>query len=216
MVDAFSYRPRFRDMRIKPPKPDQAEPDERVCDAPDCSAPGVCRAPVSPGNRTEFYWFCPAHAAEYNKNWDFFADMDETAAAAYQAGAATGHRPTWSMNGGGRFRTARDGVRASARARAAAGGDWSNVFDDTMGLFGEPPSKRTEDAPKGRRLGKLERRALETLGLEVDAEPDAARQRYTELVKALHPDANGGDRSTEARLTEVIRAFKTLRKAGFV
>ena len=47
---------------------------------------------------------------------------------------------------------------------------------------------------------------------------DAAtiRRRYTELLKRCHPDANGGDRSTEHKLQRVIKAFRTLRKAKLV
>ena len=37
--------------------------------------------------------------------------------------------------------------------------------------------------------------------------------KYAELVKRCHPDANGGDRSAETRLQRVIKAYKTLQKA---
>ena len=39
------------------------------------------------------------------------------------------------------------------------------------------------------------------------------KARYKELVKRLHPDANGGDRSSETRLQDVIVAYKTLMSA---
>jgi curved DNA-binding protein CbpA len=32
-------------------------------------------------------------------------------------------------------------------------------------------------------------------------------------LKRLHPDANGGDRSTEDKLARVIKAFKVLKAA---
>ena len=38
--------------------------------------------------------------------------------------------------------------------------------------------------------------------------------RYKELVKRHHPDANGGDRSTEDRLIEIINAYKYLKSVG--
>lgn len=38
--------------------------------------------------------------------------------------------------------------------------------------------------------------------------------RYTELVKKCHPDSNGGDRSAEHKLQRVLKAWKTLKKAG--
>ena len=56
-------------------------------------------------------------------------------------------------------------------------------------------------------------RALTTLGLDEGATPEAVRARYKELVKRLHPDANGGDRSREDKLREIIQAYKYLRSA---
>ena len=49
--------------------------------------------------------------------------------------------------------------------------------------------------------------------LEESADPAAIRARYKELVKRLHPDANGGDRSREEKLREIIQAYKHLRTA---
>jgi curved DNA-binding protein CbpA len=40
------------------------------------------------------------------------------------------------------------------------------------------------------------------------------RQRYSTLVRRYHPDKNGGDRSHEGRLAEVIEAYQLLRKAA--
>jgi curved DNA-binding protein CbpA len=34
-------------------------------------------------------------------------------------------------------------------------------------------------------------------------------------VKRLHPDANGGDRSSEDKLREIIQAYNYLKAAGF-
>ena len=60
-----------------------------------------------------------------------------------------------------------------------------------------------------------ERKAFDTLGLEIDATAEALKARYKELVKRLHPDANGGDRGSEDRLRQIIQAYQYLRSAGF-
>lgn len=39
------------------------------------------------------------------------------------------------------------------------------------------------------------------------------KTRYKELVKLLHPDANGGDTAAEERLKDINDAYETLRKA---
>ena len=41
------------------------------------------------------------------------------------------------------------------------------------------------------------------------------KRTYKELVKRYHPDVNGGDRSAEERLAQVIRAYGVLKKSNF-
>ncbi|MDP3382888.1 MAG: molecular chaperone DnaJ, partial [Phenylobacterium sp.] len=86
MPGAFQYKPKFVDIRVRPPKPGETEraddvfalkPGERRCDHPGCSMPAAARAPKSREMMNEHYWFCQPHAAEYNRNWNFFAGMSE-------------------------------------------------------------------------------------------------------------------------------------------
>ena len=56
--------------------------------------------------------------------------------------------------------------------------------------------------------------ARDHLGLPLDADRKALRGRYSELVRKFHPDRNGGDRSYETRLQEVVEAYQLLRKAA--
>ena len=110
MATAFQYKPRFRDMRVRPPKDgeDQAEadvltlkPGEKRCQWPDCSRAATARAPKSREKLSEFYDFCQAHAGEYNKSWNFYAGMSEgEVRAAQENEAMTGGRPTWEMKAG--------------------------------------------------------------------------------------------------------------------
>jgi len=58
-----------------------------------------------------------------------------------------------------------------------------------------------------------ERHALGVLGLNDDADLHAVRRRYSRLVRRYHPDRNGGDRSHERKLGQVISAWQLLRRA---
>ncbi len=60
-----------------------------------------------------------------------------------------------------------------------------------------------------------QRKALDALGLEVGATSQQVKMRFKELVKRHHPDANGGDRSTEDRLVEIIQSYNYLKSVGF-
>lgn len=212
MSGAFQYRPKFVDIRVRPPKPEEEaaaadvhalKPGERRCDHADCLAVATARAPKSRATPGHFYWFCQAHAAEYNKSWNFFAGMSEEAIAQAQAERITGERPTWSFKASNRSR------EAAARNKGPEG--WNDPFS----LFGFAKAPQTEARrPDGRVLGKLERGALADLDLPETAEGPQIRARYTELVKKCHPDSNGGDRGAEHKLQRVLKAWKTLKKAG--
>jgi hypothetical protein len=212
MSSAFQYKPKFVDIRVRPPKEGEAEaqadvhalkPGERACDHVGCRAAASTRAPKSRDMLSEHYWFCQPHAAEYNRSWDFFAGMSEAQVRQEQEKRLTGDRPTWQFKAS---RFAREAASFSQRAGTGRG------YADPLGVFG---GGAAATAP-ARRLGKLERNALFDLDLTEDAEGPAIRARYTELVKRCHPDANGGDRSAESRLQRVIKAYKTLQKAKLV
>jgi DnaJ-class molecular chaperone len=66
-----------------------------------------------------------------------------------------------------------------------------------------------------RKLKTLEAKAFETLGLSQAATPEEIKSRYKDLVKMHHPDANDGDRGSEAQLRAAIEAHKLLKLNGF-
>jgi hypothetical protein len=134
--------------------------------------------------------------------------MNDDDVAKYQKEALIGHRPTWKMgmNGGkppGRSHSARFKPGFSA--------------EDPMGLFREfgGSAERAEGEPRRRVVHNAERKALEALGLEGEATAQEIKSRFKMLVKRHHPDANGGDRSTEDRLREIIQAYNYLKTVGF-
>jgi hypothetical protein len=185
MPPRFQYKPKFRDIRVRPPKEGEAEAREDV-------------NALKPGER--------ACAAEYNRNWDFFAGMSEGEVRRRQQDEAfTGGRPTWEMKAG---RMSREAAAFSAKFGKGEG------YRDPFNMFGGAAGPRPAPEPEARKLGKIERNALAELDLDAGAEPAAIRTRYTELVRRLHPDANGGDRAGEQRLQKVIRAYQALRKTG--
>ena len=90
----------------------------------------------------------------------------------------------------------------------------SGSWRDSFGLFGRK-GEQTPNAPgEDRRIGKLERAALADMDLDARTDKAAVKARYHELLKRFHPDLNQGDRGAEAKLQRVIKAYKTLKKAG--
>ena len=64
--------------------------------------------------------------------------------------------------------------------------------------------------PHAPRYNALALKALLTLDLDANATEASIKARYKELVKRHHPDANGGDRSSEDKLREIIQAYNYL------
>jgi hypothetical protein len=194
--------PLFDRVRVKPEKDRRPKPGGPRCDWVGCNDAGTHRAPKGRNNEKEYWRFCLNHVREYNQSYNFFAGMNDAAVMAYQKDAITGHRPTWKMGTG----------KSSPRPdRPAFGGS-----ADPFGLFGEGLREEQRQRAEHRRpIRNAERKALDVLGLEVGATAQQVKRRFKELVKRHHPDANGGDRSTEDRLVEINQSYNYLKSVGF-
>ena len=185
----------FDRIRVRPAPQEPATASTR-CDHPGCLGVGLYRAPMGRDREGQYFSFCMDHVREYNASYDYFRGMDDEALNKYQKEEVVGHRPTWSMG-------ARRGAQPS-RDRA----------DET--IFGEARvyrrrGTRGRTAQSEPRYNAVALKALMTLELDARADEKTIKARYKELVKRHHPDANGGDRSSEQKLREIIQAYNYLR-----
>jgi hypothetical protein len=103
----------------------------RLCDRHGCSEPGDRPAPKSPNSRDRWY-FCEAHAAEYNRNWNYFEGLTAEAAAEREAEerrgadafASAGH---YGWGGPGDGSRSRDEMRALDVLELEADADFDAV-----------------------------------------------------------------------------------------
>ena len=203
--------PFFDRLRVKPDEQRRAQKDAPRCEWPGCAEAGDHRAPKGRGNEGKYWHYCLAHVREYNQTYNYFAGMGEDAVSAYQKDALTGHRPTWKMG----MRGARSAAERNAR-EANLGFDgvrWHDPFRffEEVGGIGQA----VPESPESRMIRNAERKAFGVLALEINASAAEIKSRFKELVKIHHPDTNGGDRSTEDRLREIIQAYNYLKSAGF-
>lgn len=146
----------------------------------------------------QYFCFCLDHVREYNASYNYFNGMSAEAVAHYQRDSLVGHRPTWAMGA----------KRPSGKPDAAS--DDPSRLADTLGLYRGQKRHYSCAEPERPRHGIAALKALGQLGLDDSADAVAIKTRYKDLVKRLHPDANGGDRSNEERLREIIRAYHYL------
>lgn len=187
----------FDRIRVKPVERAPEKAPTTPCSYPGCAAEGVFRAPKGREREGEYFCFCRDHVREYNASYDYFRGMDDASMARFRQADAVGHRPTWKL-----------GARAAAAGRHPID---ETVFAEARaarrrGARGKPP--QNEPPP---RYNALAVKALMALELGADATPPKIKARYKDLVKRHHPDANGGDRSSEDRLREIIQAYNFLR-----
>jgi hypothetical protein len=201
--------PIFDRIRVKPNQKRKAKAEPApTCEWAGCKEPGGHRAPKGRNSEGKFWNYCLDHVREYNANYNYFAGMKDDAVQQYQKDALTGHRPTWKMGQNGGEKNRKPGKNPDL-----TGESWSDpfrIFDGTAGT-----GRQDSAAPEGRMIRNAERKAFDTLGLDIDATAVALKARYKELVKRHHPDANGGDRSSEDRLRNVIQAYNYLKAQGF-
>jgi len=174
----------------------------RLCAHPGCREPGEFRAPGlqrpdfdGPG---DWRWLCLDHVREFNSGYNFFSGMSPDEIERAQTPFAGWERET--------------------RAFASTGGAdrpprWADFSDPLDAIGARFRDARPVERQDGRPLSGENRRDLKTLGLAPDATRKDLRQRYADLVRRYHPDRNGGDRSHEKALGEVIAAYTRLKGA---
>jgi hypothetical protein len=205
--------PLFDRIRVKAGADRRVRPDCPGCDWPGCDAGSTHRAPTGRLREGEYWRFCLDHVREYNHSYYFFAGMSTDDIARYQKDAIVGHRPTWKMG--------MNGGRPNGRSHSARFQPNVEDADDPLGLFrhfGGAAGRTDGEHLRGRGsrvIHNAERKALDTLGLEPGTTTAEIKLRFKTLVKRHHPDANGGDRSTEDRLREIIQAYNYLKSVGF-
>jgi len=203
--------PLFDRIRVKPDQDRRPRPTHPVCDWPGCAQAASHRAPKGRTQEKEYWCFCLEHVREYNHSYNFFAGMSDEAVARYQKDAVIGHRPTWKM-----------GMLGGKRAKKPSVGRFFSGYgeaDDPFEMFREfgarPRRGHNGAEAKRRAVRNAERKAFHVMGLEADAERLEIKARFKELVKRHHPDANGGDRTSEDKLREIIEAYNYLKSVGY-
>ena len=173
-----------------------SETSTRVCEKDGCSKPGLYRAPKAPDVLDDFFWFCKECAREYNQHWNFFDGTTEAEMNAQMSKDKVWERQTKSFSD------------PEARAWARLG------IEDAHQVLG---GNATQNPGKGRsgskKLPPTERRAMEILEAEDTWTKQEIRKAYKALIKVLHPDINGGDRSQEEQLQQVVWAWDQIKES---
>ena len=173
-----------------------SETSTRVCEHEGCQEAGQYRAPKAPDVLDEYRWFCKDHVREYNAKWSFFEGKTEAELNAQNSKDKVWERETKRMDD------------PETRAWARLG------IEDPHQVLGGNATQNPGRKSVGRRLPPTEQRAIDILEAESTWSKADIRKAYKKLIKVLHPDMNGGDRSQEEQLQEVVWAWDQIKDSG--
>lgn len=185
----------------------RVESDNRACAVDGCTEQGEFRAPPIYGAKHgyaknmdgpgEYRWLCLDHVRAFNQGYDYFTGMNPE-----QIFEAQHPVRGW------------DSDRRIYNAGPTVPPAWSDFTDplDAIGARFTVRGNRPQNV--GPRVSTADQKALKTLGLGEDAVRADIRRSYSELVRKYHPDRNGGDRSHEKQLANVIAAYTQLKESS--
>jgi DnaJ domain len=176
------------------------ETADKPCDYPGCKEKAAFRAPKSPDLLDEFFWFCKDHIREYNLKWNFFQGTTDDEFQKFLDKDRVWERETKPFS------------------RLGDGNAWARLgVNDPMALLGEKATQNPGRVLSAatRKLPATERKAIEILDARDTMSKTEIRKVYKGLIKVLHPDMNGGDRSHEEQLQEVVWAWDQLKDSRY-
>lgn len=164
----------------------QPQPPAKLCDQKGCENGGEFRAPKSPYQIRDYYWFCMDHVREYNKAWDFYRGMSSQEIEESRISDMTWNRPSWPIGG------------------------WRMLLENIHYQDGLDPILKMAKRPAS--LPRPVQKALEVLNLDFPLTLEILKKRYKSLVKRYHPDLNPDDEKAEERLKAINESYQVVKK----
>ena len=164
---------------------------KNICEWDKCSKTAIYKAPAEKDNSRKFRLFCLEHIKIFNKNWNYFSDMNESEIEYFIKSDLTWHKPTKSFGSSENFFNIL----------------WGNALEDKFNIFKNSNHKDF----KKTNLSEKDRYALEILGLKYEAKWSDIQKKFKTLVKKYHPDKNHGSKKYEDILKKVTLAYSQLK-----
>lgn len=158
----------------------------KKCDHPGCTKAGVCRAPKT-RDLKEYWMFCKEHAAEYNKNWNYYANMtpDEI-------------EEDWEHQTFGKSRS------KNTKQDQADYIKFLNDFISGRDTFDKMPAKKS--------LPSETVAAFKTLELPITASWREIGAKYRALAKKYHPDSASSKSGNAEKFAKISSAYQHLKR----
>ena len=163
-----------------------------ICDWHNCNKIGEYKAPVERDNSKKYRLLCLEHIKEFNKNWNYFAGMNDKQIYEFLKSDMTWHKPTQSFSSSDNFFKVL----------------WSNTLKDEMDKF-----KFNNDFNNMNKFkfNNSDIKAFDILGIAVGIKWEKIQEKFKKLVKRFHPDMNAGNKIFEEKLKIITLAYTQLK-----
>ena len=164
---------------------------KNICDWENCKEIGNYKAPLEKDNSRKFRYLCLEHIKIFNKNWNYFENMNDHEVEFFIKSDLTWHKSTKKFGSSENFFNIL----------------WNNALDDKLNIF---KSSNFKDFKKTN-LSEKDRHALQILGLNYQANWADIQKKFKGLVKKYHPDKNRGSKKYEDLLKKITLAYSQLK-----
>ena len=163
---------------------------KNICDWNNCSKPGDYKAPIEKDNSKKFRLLCLDHIREFNKNWNYFAGMNDDEINEFIKSDMTWHKPTQSFSSSDNFFKIL----------------WNNALKNE--------NDKIEFNSSSKNMLKFNHndiKAFSILGISVGLRWEKIQEKFKKLVKKFHPDMNSGNKKYEDKLKVITLAYTQLK-----
>jgi len=136
-----------------------------ICDWKNCKEIGSHKAPLEKDNSKKFRLLCLEHIKIFNKNWNYFENMNDQEIEFFIKSDLTWHKSTKIFGSTDNFFNIL----------------WNNALDDKLNIFKTSNFKEF----KKRKLTKTDRDALEVMELNDGVKWEEIHKKFKNLVKNI-------------------------------
>ena len=165
---------------------------KNICEWSNCKEVGRCKAPIEKDNSKNFKWLCEEHIKLFNKNWNYFEGMSQSAIESFIKSDLTWHRPTQKFGSADNFFNIL----------------WNNALNGKFSFFKQ---EKVINSFNGRKLNEKDKDAFQIMELELNADWPIIHKKFKTLVKKFHPDRNAGNKEFENKLKKITLAYSHLK-----
>ena len=165
---------------------------ENICEWDNCNENGEFKAPIERDNSKNFRLLCLNHVKEFNRNWNYFAGMNDKQIYDFLKSDITWHKPTQSFSSSDNFFKVL----------------WNNALKDELD---KSKFKSEFNHMRQFKFNHKDIKAFSILGVSVGLKWEKIQEKFKILVKKFHPDMNLGNKEFEDKLKVITLAYTQLK-----